>query len=275
MFKLIVMPLVLLGLVLVYVQFEVPILRFAVDNIDDGVLASMAMSRLASHGQKALIVGRLQSPSSRARLFAMRFLGDQQDAELWTYLPSLCVDPDDEVARDAVTYSGKMKVKDSIPAIIKHYEQNKTRKTTAQLAWVARSLQSLAAMGEPVPAALEVMKDNTSDRDSGAAIKQSFIDMKTRRLLPEYRGVVKSGDKLLPEAIDVLVELQGDKEASFFEECLHSRKGWVRGKAAEALAKAKAVKSLAAIQQALGRERDGDAKKLMQQAVTDLTKLTQ
>ena len=273
MMKIVVIPLVLLGLLIAYIQFEVPILVFWLQNTNDGLSASIAMSRLSTLKQKPKIVAQLENPNSAARLFAIRTLSATQEAELWTYLPQLCADPDNEVRDAAVVASGNLKVKGSIPNIVKYFNDSAVDKTTRGLSMNRRAIVALAQIAHPHKGAIKILRQYAGDGRFRAQIVQSFVEMKHKRVIPVYKELLVSGinEKTIGPVIKVLVKLDGKKSGSSLVPMLKSVEADTRSLVAKSLAKIKYRAALPDLEKALKVEKDKSVKKVLKESIKKLS----
>ena len=273
MLKIVVIPLVLLGLLIAYIQFEVPILVFWLNNTNDGLTASIAVGRLSSLQQKPKLVALLECPNSSARLFALRALATTQEAELWTFLPHLCNDPDREVRDAAIEYSGKLKVKASIPAIIKYFNDSALDKTTRGLAMNSRAIIALIEIAHPHKGALKILKQYSGDGRFRARMIESFVEMNHKRVVPIYKDLLLSGinEKAIGSVIKVLVKLDGENCGKNLQPMLKSIVPETRALVAKSLAKIKDKTALPLLEKALKDEKDKTVKSAIEKAIKKLS----
>lgn len=69
--KLVLGPLIMLGLLVAYILFEVQVVTFLLNNMNNGTVASYGMWRLRLLERKDKILGALRSPVPKTRLFAV------------------------------------------------------------------------------------------------------------------------------------------------------------------------------------------------------------
>ncbi len=269
MFKIVVIPLVLLGLLIAYIQFEVPILVFWLNNVNDGLTANIAIGRLATLKQKPKLVAQLENKNSAARLFALRTLAQTQEAELWTYLPHLCNDHNTEVRDAAVIASGNLKVKGSVPAIVKYFDDGWANRTTRGMAMTRRAVIALIQIGHPTKRTVKIIAEHVGDDKYKGMIADELVPLANKKFIPVYINLVKScanHERVIP-VIKVLAKLQGPKCAHLLYNCVRSPVSAVRIRAVKTLAKFKDQEAIERIEKVYKKEKDKKVRAAMEAAL--------
>lgn len=271
--KLVGIPVLLLVALLVYIQFEVPILDMVLGNVDDGMVAAMAIGRLDTLGRKDVIVRQLTSPCSRVRLFAIRKLTESKDAELWSYLPALIEDPDQEVRYEAIVSCGELGVTDTGAKLLALLESSLP---TAKhpFAVETRCLVALGKMeyGPAVGALARVAEDPKSNPLCRKPAVDGLLQWRSKSVIPFLRSTLerKPYAKDSVPMVGRLAVVEGSTADPVFVGLLRSREPLVRAAAAEALVVTKSKESVPQLEAALAGEKDKTTRTKLQAAVKEL-----
>ncbi len=219
-------PLLLLVVVVLYGVFEVHILSSVLPTCEDGLVCKWGVKRLSDAGEDDILLGLLNAPSSRARLFAMESLVAGDNEEAWLRLPSMIDDPDREVRLTAVTLCGEKKIEAAIPHLVAYLRRNPDYKEK-KLLWKVLLGMPREALLKNVTLLCELWKEG--DGEVRSKIEPVLYELATPSLRAFYRERTKAGS---PDAVKTLAKVAAPSDVEllerlFFEEKVYPRRRWV------------------------------------------------